>query len=88
MITSITGRRAIALGKPSPHAMKSAARRLDCKPAEMVVVGDQPELEVRMARKAGAVGVLVQSGLGVATEAADTPDLTLPGVADLLALLE
>lgn len=90
MITSITGRRATALGKPSPHAMKSAARRLGCKPAEIIVVGDQPELEVRMAQKAGAVGVLVQSGLGVADDAGafDAPDLTLPGVAELLAFLE
>ncbi|MDX1403675.1 MAG: HAD hydrolase-like protein [Woeseiaceae bacterium] len=88
MITSITGRRATALGKPSPHALHSAARRLGCKPADMVVVGDQPELEVRMALEGGALGIAVSSGI-VDPETAKKykADITLPGVADLLELL-
>lgn len=91
MITSITGRRATALGKPSPHALRSAARRLLCKPSELVVVGDQPELEVRMALAGGALAVLVHTGIAVSDDAIEsqyTPDLSLPGVADLLKLLD
>lgn len=91
MITSVTGRRATALGKPSQHCVKHAARRLGCKPSEMVVVGDDPELEVRMALKGGALAVAVHTGIAdaAATAAAeDIPDLSLPGVADLLELLE
>jgi NagD protein len=91
MITSVTGRRATALGKPSQHCVKHAARRLGCKPSEMVVVGDDPELEVRMALKGGSLAVAVHTGIAdaAATAAAeDIPDLSLPGVADLLELLE
>lgn len=91
MITSITGRRATALGKPSQHALRSAARRLGCKSSEMVVVGDDPELEVRMALKGGALAVAVHTGIADAdaTHAAeDQAHLSLPGVGDLLELLE
>ena len=91
MITSITGRRATALGKPSQHALRSAARRLGCKPAEMVVVGDDPELEVRMARKGGALAVAVHTGIADAdtTHAAKDPaHLSLAGVVDLLEILK
>lgn len=90
MITSITGRRATALGKPSPHALKSAARRLGCKPEEMVVIGDDPELEVRMALEGGALAVAVQTGIADAdatAAAAYQADISLPGVVDLLELL-
>ncbi len=91
MITSITGRRATALGKPSPHALRSAARRLGCKRSEMVVVGDDPQLEVRMALEGGALAVAVHSGIADAdaTAAAEyRADLSLPGVADLLELIK
>ncbi len=91
MITSVTGRRATALGKPSQHALRSAARHLGCKPSEMVVVGDDPELEVKMALKGGALAVAVHTGIAdaEATDAAeDRADISLPGVADLLELLK
>lgn len=93
MITSVTGKRATALGKPSLHALKSAAARLDCKPDELVVVGDQPELEVRMALMGGALAVVVHSGYSDATDAeelpaGDRPHLSLAGVQDLLEILE
>lgn len=92
MITSVTGKRATALGKPSLHALKSAAARLDCKPDELVVVGDQPELEVRMALMGGAFAVHVKTGYSDITEtedyaAGDRPQLSLSGVAELLELL-
>lgn len=90
MITSVTGRRATVLGKPSQHALKSAARRLGCKPAEVVVVGDQRDLEVRMANKGGALAVLVHTGISEAEatdERQDVPDLALSGVRELLELL-
>lgn len=91
MITSITGCDATALGKPSPHALRSAARRLGCKPEEMVVVGDDPELEVRMALEGGALAVAVHTGIADASATAESEfkaDLSLPGVADLLELIK
>lgn len=93
MITSVTGKRATALGKPSLHALKSAAARLGCQPDELVVVGDQPELEVRMALMGGAVAVHIRTGdTDAAQETAyppgDQPQLSIAGVAGLLELLE
>ncbi len=93
MITSVSGRRATALGKPSQHALSSAARHLGCKPSELVVVGDDPELEVRMALKGGALAVAVHTGIGGAEDSAklaaeDRPHFALPGVADLLDILK
>jgi NagD protein len=49
MIRSVTGCRVQVVGKPSLHALRSAARRLGVRPAELAVVGDDPELEVPMA---------------------------------------
>jgi NagD protein len=91
MITSVTGRRATALGKPSQHALRSAARRLGCKPSEMVVVGDDPQLEVRMALNGGALAVAVHTGIADADAthaAADQANLSLTGVAELLEILK
>ena len=74
-------------------ALRSAARRLGCKPSELVVVGDDMELEVRMALKGGALAVAVHTGIAGAEDSAklaakDRPHLALPGVADLLELLQ
>jgi NagD protein len=75
MITSITGRRATALGKPSQHALRDAASHLGCKTSELVVVGDDPDLEVRMALNGKALAVAVQTGIANADDfAALEPD--------------
>ncbi len=63
MITSITGRRATVLGKPSSHALRDAARLIGCKMSELLVVGDDPELEVKMALNGKALAVGVHSGI-------------------------
>jgi NagD protein len=88
MITSITGRRATPLGKPSAHALRSAAQLLGCKPSELVVVGDDPDLEVRMALAGDALAVGVHTGIaGPAGFAALPPErrpqLSFAGVAEL-----
>lgn len=88
MITSITGRRATALGKPSQHALRDAASHIGCKVAELVVVGDDPDLEVRMALNGGALAVGLHTGIaGAETYAAlqreRQPHLSLGGVAEL-----
>jgi HAD superfamily hydrolase (TIGR01450 family) len=92
MITGITGKRGRALGKPSAAAMRSAVAHLGCAPADAVVLGDDPGLEVAMARRAGALAVGVHSGIASEADfaAADLPlraHLSLPGVADLYELL-
>jgi len=92
MITSITGRRATALGKPSQHALRDAASHIGCKTSDLVVVGDDPDLEVHMALNGGALAVGLHTGIAGAAEyaALETrrqPHLSLPGVGDLLRYL-
>jgi NagD protein len=73
MITAFTGRRATALGKPSLHVLRDAALHVGCKVSELVVVGDDPALEVRMALNGKALAVALQTGIAKAAEFAALP---------------
>jgi 4-nitrophenyl phosphatase len=64
MITSVTGRRATLLGKPAAFGLRMACARMGLRPSEVVVVGDDPTLEVGMARRGGAHAVGVLTGIG------------------------
>jgi 4-nitrophenyl phosphatase len=64
MIGSLTGARTQLVGKPSRAALSTAARRLRVPASSLVVVGDDPELEVPMAHRGRALAVAVSSGLG------------------------
>ena len=91
MIRSITGCRVEIAGKPSQHALGTAARRLRLRRRDLAVVGDDPELEVPMARQGGALAIAVGTGIGTAgafarLPGARRPDLFLPGVSELLDL--
>lgn len=66
MVTAMTGKRAKVLGKPSRIAFDAAARDMGISPAaakNIVVVGDDPGLEMRMANGAGAVSIGMTTGL-------------------------
>jgi 4-nitrophenyl phosphatase len=66
MITSLTNKRAKVLGKPSRIAFDAAARSMGLGPVaakSIVVVGDDPALEMRMANGAGAVSIGLTTGL-------------------------
>ncbi len=62
-IRNATGQRAEVIGKPSAIAAAMAARRLGCDIAQVAIVGDDPQLEIAMARQNGGVGIGVTSGL-------------------------
>ena len=51
MITSVTGKRPGVLGKPSREALSSAERLIGVPADGIVVVGDDPGLEIAMARR-------------------------------------
>lgn len=92
MITSLTGRRAMVLGKPSATALKSASRRLGVAIPHLAVVGDDPQMEVPMALHGGALAIAVCTGVGGKADyrhlpAERQPHILLPGVGDLLDLL-
>jgi NagD protein len=88
-IRHVTGVEPTVVGKPSRLVLEVAARLLDVNPAELVVVGDDVRLEIRMAREAGAYGVLVLSGTTHEAELPAVkpdlqPQLVLPVVGNLL----
>jgi len=93
MIRSVTGCRVEVVGKPSLHALRSAARRIGVRPAELAVVGDDPELEVTMAHRGRALAVAVGTGVGTTDAFARLPGgrrphLVLSGVDELLELCQ
>jgi NagD protein len=88
-IASVTGKRSRVVGKPSSSAMRVCAARLGTPARQIAVVGDDPLLEVRMARAGGALAIGVCTGLTDAAGFAALPpgrqaDATFAGVADLL----
>ena len=91
MIRSVTGCSLTITGKPSLDALRAAATRLGVPARHLVVVGDDPLLEVPMAHRGGALAVAVDTGLG-GPDAYDhlpprrRPQLHLRGVDELLAL--
>ncbi|MEV6380945.1 HAD hydrolase-like protein [Streptomyces sp. NPDC051773] len=92
MITSVTGVTEQIVGKPSLTGLHCAARRLNAALRDLVVVGDDPELEMAMARRADAVAIAVTTGIHPADRYTtlppeQTPHLTLAGVGELLDLL-
>jgi NagD protein len=91
MITSVTGRRVRIVGKPSLHALRTAAGRLGVPLTDVAVVGDDPALEMPMARRGNALAIAVGTGIG-ATAAFDSlpgahaPHLRVHGVDELLSI--
>jgi len=53
----------VIVGKPSKVIMEEALRTLNLKPEDVVVVGDQVEIDVRAGREIGATTLLVLSGV-------------------------
>jgi 4-nitrophenyl phosphatase len=92
MIRSLTKKRVKVLGKPSGAALKCALTLMGLPASALsqtVVVGDDPALEMRMARSAGAMAVAVTTGLNdkkmfANAPATERPDLILSGLVPLL----
>ncbi|GAA1262614.1 HAD-IIA family hydrolase [Pseudonocardia aurantiaca] len=92
VVRDITGREATIVGKPSRHALRTAAHHLGMPAADIAVVGDDPELEVPMAHTDGALAVAVHTGIGHARSFVELPEevrphLDLPDVGVLAELL-
>ena len=93
MIRSVTGCRLTVTGKPSLDALRAAAARLGVPARDLVVVGDDPLLEVPMAHRGHALAVAVQTGLAGPgaydhLPAAKQPHLHLRGIDELLSLCQ
>ncbi|QXJ21100.1 HAD-IIA family hydrolase [Actinomadura graeca] len=91
-LSHVTGRPYHVLGKPSREALELLTRRLRVRPEQMLIVGDDLDLECAMARTAGALGCLVTTGTSSAADAeaapADRrPDFVADGLPEVLELL-
>jgi NagD protein len=89
----VTGCDYEVMGKPSMTAMDIATRHLGVAAEHTLVAGDDLTLEVAMARDAGAIGVLVTTGMHGLEDAylVDThqaPDLVVHGLLELAERLE
>jgi NagD protein len=74
------------LGKPDPAMLRGIMRRHGLRPDELAMVGDRLYTDMVMARRSGAVGVLVLTGETTAEDAArhqPPPDLVVPTLAEL-----
>lgn len=81
---------AMVIGKPSPDFFQIAVDDIGLKPSEIMMVGDDIDVDVGGAQQAGLVGVLVKTGKyrqPYAEASAIKPDLTIDSIADLLSVI-
>lgn len=62
-LTNATGVPVTVFGKPEPAGLEIVGALTGAQPHEMVIVGDDPRLEIRMGRRAGALCVGVTTGV-------------------------
>jgi len=75
----------IVLGKPDPRMLSGILRRHGLRAEQLAMVGDRLYTDMAMARRAGALGVLVLTGEATAAEAArikPPPELIVTNVAE------
>jgi NagD protein len=86
-----TGRTPTAvLGKPDPAMLRGILHQHALQPEQLAMVGDRLYTDLEMARRAGALGVLVLTGETTAEDvarAAQAPDLVVPSLHELGLLL-
>ncbi len=73
-------------GKPDPSMLTGIMARHSLAADQIAMVGDRIYTDIAMARRAGALGVLVLTGEATAADAAAAhppPDLVLPSLAEL-----
>jgi NagD protein len=63
MVEHATGVKPTILGKPALFGLQMIASMTGVPASQMIVIGDDPTLEIRMARQAGALAVGVTTGL-------------------------
>ena len=78
------------LGKPDPEMIQGILNRFALQPHQIAMVGDRLYTDILMARRAGALGVLVLTGESSrqdAQAASPPPELVVPSLAELGDLL-
>jgi HAD superfamily hydrolase (TIGR01450 family) len=77
-IRRVTKARMLLTGKPSLHALRFVAKKLNLPIRDIAVVGDDPVVEIIMARRGGATALGVVTGMTSAEEWARQPELRRP----------
>jgi NagD protein len=90
-ITQITRCKVKVLGKPSPEALRSIGRRMRIPTRDLVVVGDDPALEIPMAHSGKSLAIGVTTGISTDEDFATQPPskrahVVFSGVDELLEL--
>jgi 5'-nucleotidase len=88
-LAKVTGRRPVVVGKPSRAAVRTVVEHLGVPSAELVVIGDDLDLDIALGRMGGSRTILVRTGIsgtanGDRVSGRSRPDLVVDGVANLL----
>jgi len=80
-----SGVQATVIGKPAPHGYRAALRLLGLPADRVAMVADDLAVDLAGARAVGMRTVLVEGGEygSVSAQQGESPDLVLPGIADL-----
>jgi 4-nitrophenyl phosphatase len=77
-IRRLTKARVLLTGKPSLHALRFVAKKLKLPIRDIAVVGDDPVVEIVMARRGGATALGVITGMTKIEDWARQPELHRP----------
>jgi 4-nitrophenyl phosphatase len=87
-ITAAAGREPFVVGKPNPFSVELTAREAGVALSETVVIGDRQDTDIDAGNAAGAMTVMVLTGVTTPEEASAVPDgeradLTIPDLSHL-----
>jgi len=77
-IRRVTRAPMILTGKPSLHALRFVATKLGTTKRAVCVVGDDPAVEIVMARRSGATAVAVTTGITSSKDWERQPEMRRP----------
>lgn len=81
----------VVIGKPDPQMLDGIIHQYGLKPNEIAMVGDRIYTDVKMAKNAGALGVLVLSGEATISNVQQStvkPDIVAKDLAELQELIQ
>jgi HAD superfamily hydrolase (TIGR01450 family) len=91
MLYTVSGRRPVGIGKPSPLMPQLALEKTGCKKEETAVVGDRIYTDIKSGINAGTVTVLVMSGETtneILMKSEDKPDIVFDSCQDILDIIK
>ena len=91
MLYTVSKRRPIGVGKPSPLMLQLAMERTGYTAQQTAMVGDRIYTDVKSGLNAGVLAILVMSGettQAILDASADRPDLVLDSAAEILKALK